>query len=241
MALILHIETATPVCSTAISRNGELLDIRETNDPRSHASRLTPFIEDLMTSNNISYTSLDAVSISMGPGSYTGLRIGVSTAKGIAFGVEIPVIGVSTLQALANKFVKENQNLLSKISNPVFCPMLDARRMEVYSAFYSLKLELKREVMADIIDTNSYLEYLDAGPVFFFGDGSQKCKEIIKHPNARFIPDIEPSSKHMISLAETAWAEKEFLDTAYFEPFYLKDFIATIPKNKIIPPQKTKA
>ncbi len=240
MALILHIETATPICSTALSRDGKLLDKRETNDPKSHASRLSPFIEDLMTSNKISYKSLDAISISMGPGSYTGLRIGVSTAKGIAYGAGVPMIGVSTLQALANRFMKENQTLLSKTSNPVLCPMLDARRMEVYSAFFNGQLELIREVKADIIDKESYLEYLDAGRVFFFGDGSIKCREIIEHPNAAFIPNIEPSSEYMIPLAESAWFKKDFLDIAYFEPFYLKDFIATIPKNKIIPPEKTK-
>ena len=240
MALILHIETATPVCSASLSRDGTLLDLRETNDPRSHATRLSPFIEQLMKSNNLSYDNLDAVSISLGPGSYTGLRIGVSTAKGIAYGAGLPVIGISTLQALANRVVKEKADILGEEAKILLCPMLDARRMEVYSAFFTIDLELKREVKADIIESDSYRDYLNPGPVYFFGNGSEKCKETIRHNNARYIPDIESSSQFMIQLAESAFKKKDFLDTAYFEPFYLKDFIATIPKNKIIPPQKKK-
>ena len=240
MALILHIETATPICSTALSRDGILVDFRETKDPRSHASQLSPFIQDLMESNNLDYSDLDALALSMGPGSYTGLRIGASTAKGIAFGADIPIIGVSTLKALANRLVREYSEFQKELKGSLLCPMLDARRMEVYSAFYKPSLESIREVKADIIDSESYKEYLDSGPVFFFGNGSDKCKELLNHKNARFIPDIETSSKYMVELAESAWNEEDFLDTAYFEPFYLKDFIATIPKNKIIPPQKTK-
>ncbi len=240
MALILHIETATPICSTALSRDGILVDFRETKDPRSHASRLSPFIQDLMESNNLDYSDLDALALSMGPGSYTGLRIGASTAKGIAFGADIPIIGVSTLKALANRLIREDSEFQKELKGSLLCPMLDARRMEVYSAFFKPSLESIREVKADIIDSESYKEYLDSGPVFFFGNGSDKCKEWLNHKNARFIPDVETSSKYMLELAESSWNEKDFLDTAYFEPFYLKDFIATIPKNKVIPPQKTK-
>jgi len=154
MALILHIETATPVCSTALSRDGILLDFRETNDPRSHASRLSPYIQDLMVSNKLDYSDLDAIALSMGPGSYTGLRIGASTAKGIAFGADIPIIGVSTLKALANRVIREVAELGKDLSNSILCPMLDARRMEVYSAFYTSSLESVREVKADIIDAD---------------------------------------------------------------------------------------
>lgn len=238
MALILHIETATPVCSAAISKNGALIDFRETNDPRSHASRLSPFIQDLWKSNNINPLELDAVSISLGPGSYTGLRIGVSTAKGIAYANDIPIIGISGLQALAARFIAEHSQSYDLNDNTLLCPMLDARRMEVYSAFYNIKLKLEREIKADIIDHESYLEYLSKGDVYFFGDGSKKCMETIQHPNAKFIDNVEPSSRFMIELGELAWEKKDFVDTAYFEPFYLKDFIATIPKNKIIPPRK---
>lgn len=239
MAVILHIETASPVCSAALSRDGELIDIRETNDPRSHASRLSPYIDELMATSGIAFASLDAVSVSLGPGSYTGLRIGVSTAKGIAYAMDIPIIGVSSLQALANRFTADYSSLLRENHNSkiLLCPMLDARRMEVYSAFYSPSLEIIREVNADIIEKDSYRELLEKAKVFFFGSGSVKCMEIIQHPNAEFIPDIELSSRFMISLAESSWEKKDFVDMAYFEPFYLKDFIATVPKNKIIPPQ----
>ena len=198
MALILHIETASPVCSTALSVDGKLLDFRETNDPKSHASRLSPYIEDLMSANKIIFDDVDAVAISLGPGSYTGLRIGVSTAKGIAYGAGLPIIGISTLQSLANRFIIENLNDSGADKNDLLCPMIDARRMEVYSAFYTQDLKQKREIKADIIDPDSYKEYLDSTRVFFFGDGSQKCKDIIKNPNATFFPDIEPSSRFMI-------------------------------------------
>ncbi len=240
MALILHIETATPICSAALSKDRQLLKIKETNDPRSHATRLSPFIDELLKSSGLSVSDLDAISVSLGPGSFTGLRIGVSTVKGLAYGANLPVIGISTLQALTSRLISENPDDLRDLITDklLLCPMLDARRMEVYTAFYSRGLELKRKVQADIIDADSYLEFLQSGPVVFFGNGSDKCREIIQHPNAHFIAGIEPSARFMIQLAEIAWGKKDFLNTAYFEPFYLKDFIATIPKNRIIPPQK---
>ena len=234
-ALILHIETASSVCSTALSRGQDLIDIRETVDPRSHASRLSPFVDDLMKSNDISFSALDAVSISLGPGSYTGLRIGVSTAKGIAYGADLPIIGVSGLQALANGFIKDFKGDLE--SGDLLCPMLDARRMEVYSAFFDTDLKIRREVKADIIDEGSYHEFLSQGRVFFFGEGSDKCRDLITHPNSVFIDGIAPSARYMIDLAEEAYHRSDFVDVAYFEPFYLKDFIATIPRNKVIPPR----
>ncbi len=239
MALILHIETSTPVCSAALSRDGHLLKLIETNDPRSHASRLAPFIDELLKFSKLSISDLDAISVSLGPGSYTGLRIGVSTAKGLAYAATLPIIGISTLQALANRVIMENKAELKDLvtDNFLLCPMIDARRMEVYTAFFSPTLKLVRAVQADIIETNTYLEYLESGPVVFFGNGSDKCREIIKHPNAIFFEGLEPSGRFMIQLAESAWERQEFVNTAYFEPFYLKDFIATIPKNKIIPPQ----
>lgn len=243
MALILHVETATPICSAALSKDGQLLNIKETNDPKSHATKLSPFIEELLETEEMNVSDLDAISVSLGPGSYTGLRIGVSTVKGLAYGANIPVIGISTLQALTKRVVLDNQNDMQKLNNNnnlLLCPMLDARRMEVYSAFFSTDLELQREVQADIITADSYMEFLKSGPVAFFGNGSDKCREIITHSNAHFIPNIELSARYMIQLAEIAFEKKDFLNTAYFEPFYLKDFIATTPKNKIIPPQKTR-
>jgi len=240
MALILHIETATSVCSAALSRDGQLISIEETNDPRSHAKKLSPFIDKIFKSQKIKASDLDAVSISLGPGSYTGLRIGVSTVKGIAYGADLPVIGISTLEALACRITKEKASELKDLrSDYLLCPMIDARRMEVYTAFFSPDMGQERKVQADIIEAGSYSEFLEAGPVVFFGDGSDKCREIIKHTNAIFISGVEPSARYMIRLAELYWERQDFLNTAYFEPFYLKDFIATVPKNKIIPPPKT--
>ena len=239
MALILHIETATQICSTALSLDGRLVEKMETDDPRSHARRLAPFIDHILKNNNVEVSGLDAVSISLGPGSFTGLRIGVSTAKGLAYGAGIPVIGVATLQALANRLVSEHPALLeeNEANGLLLCPMIDARRMEVYTALFNPRLEIVREVRADIIVGGTYDEYLEAGPVVFFGNGSEKSSEIITHPNAIFIPGIEASAEFSIRPAESSWERKEFLDNAYFEPYYLKDFIATVPKNKIIPPQ----
>jgi len=193
MALILHIETASSVCSTALSRDGQLMDTEETNDPRSHAKSLSPFIDKLLKSQKVKVSELDAISVSLGPGSYTGLRIGVSTVKGLAYGAGLPVIGISTLQALACRVMMEKTSELKKLkSEYLLCPMLDARRMEVYTAFFSPELDQKRKVQADIIEADSYSEFLEASPIVFFGDGSDKCREIIKHVNARFIAGVEP-------------------------------------------------
>ena len=144
MPLILHIETASSVCSTALSKGSSLIDIRETDDPKSHASRLSPYISELMKANSLTFSDLDAVSVSLGPGSYTGLRIGVSTAKGIAYGAGLPIIGISSLQSLANRYISENRDMLK---DDLLCPMLDARRMEVYSAFYNTNLDIVRDIV----------------------------------------------------------------------------------------------
>lgn len=240
MALILHIETATQVCSTALSLDGEITEIRETSDPRSHASRLGPYIEDLMSSSGNDFDSLDALALSLGPGSYTGLRIGASTAKGIAYASGKPVIGISTLKAIASRFIEEHGNFLSdQEGEDIFlCPMIDARRLEVYASVFTPDLITVRETKAEILKDTSFREFLEKGKVFFFGNGSDKFRDIIHHRNAEFIEGIEPSARFMAKLAESAFGAGDFLDVAYFEPFYLKDFIATIPKNKILPPQK---
>jgi tRNA threonylcarbamoyladenosine biosynthesis protein TsaB len=240
MALILHIETATQVCSTALSRDGEIIEIRETSDPRSHASRLGPFIEELMSSSGNDFSSLDAIALSLGPGSYTGLRIGASTAKGIAYATGKPAIGISTLKSLANRFIAEHKDLISGTEGEALylCPMIDARRLEVYASIYTPDLKAVRETKADILNSKSFIEYLEKGKVFFFGNGSDKFRDMIHHNNAEFTEGVEPSARYMARLAETSFCMGDFLDLAYFEPFYLKDFIATIPKNKIIPPQK---
>lgn len=234
--MIINIETATHICSVALSSEQHLIDIRETGQEKSHASLLAVFIDDILKKNNLKPANLDAVSVSKGPGSYTGLRIGVSTAKGIAYGADIPLISVNTLQALSFGAISHPKNPFTISSDKEkvwYCPMIDARRMEVFSAFYNNKNEIKRPVSANIIDKNSFSEILSERPVLFFGTGSEKSKSVLNHPNAFFLDDVLPSASFMIPLSDKAYKEKNFEKSAYFEPFYLKDFIATIPKKRI--------
>lgn len=170
---------------------------------------------------------LDAVAVSCGPGSYTGLRIGVSMAKGVCYGRNLPLIGLHTLEVLCVPVLLYHD----LPEDALLCPMIDARRMEVYAAVYDRALEVKREIAADIVDENSYLEFLDEHPVYFFGNGAAKCREKITHPNAHFIDEICPLAKWMFPLAEKAIVKQDFKDVAYFEPFYLKEFVASKPKK----------
>ena len=236
MSLILNIETATNVCSVALAKHGKLISLKESKQDKSHAELLTVFIENILNTNNLKASSLDAVAVSKGPGSYTGLRIGVSAAKGICYSINKPLIGISTLQAMAYGIINRKRvtvlNSSTHKHNTWFCPMIDARRQEVYSAFFDSKNQLKREVSADIIETNSYKDILDERAVIFFGNGSEKCKNILKSKNAFFLDNISPSAKNMLVLSEKAFNNKEFEDTAYFEPFYLKDFVAIPPKTR---------
>jgi len=224
--ILLHIETSTNVCSVALSKSGTCIFSKSNADGMNHAALLSVFIAEALEVLKSQGKSLNAVAVSSGPGSYTGLRIGVSTAKGLCYGLDIPLIAVSTLEVLAAEALKSfegNENVL-------FCPMIDARRMEVYSAFYDSKLNLKREISADIIDSDSYSEILSTQPVYFFGNGAEKCKTTLTHSNARFIENLVPLATNMISLAEKAYSEQKFVDTAYFEPFYLKEFQTTTAK-----------
>jgi tRNA threonylcarbamoyladenosine biosynthesis protein TsaB len=235
MALLLHIETSTAVCSVALGKDGKLLALKETKEGMKHASYLSVFIDQILKENKLTPANLDAVVVSMGPGSYTGLRIGVSTAKGICYGANLPLIAINTLQAMT-KPLQNNEALQSQLQNPkaaYYCPMIDARRMEVYTAFFNDKIELVKDISADIIDENSYSKELEKREIVFFGDGSPKCKEIIKSKNGIFLDEITPSATGMIELAETKFQNQEFEDVAYFEPFYLKDFVATTPKKNI--------
>lgn len=235
MALLLHIETSTAVCSVGLGKDGELLALKETKEGMKHASHLTVFIEDILKENNLAIADLDGLAISMGPGSYTGLRIGVSTAKGICYGANLPLLAISTLQAMS-KTAQANEGILSQLKNPekaYFCPMIDARRMEVYTAFYNHKNELVKEISADIIDENSYAQALSEREIVFFGDGAIKCEGTIKNKNGIFFEGVTPTAAGMIELAEEKFKNKEFEDVAYFEPFYLKDFVATTPKKNI--------
>ena len=190
----------------------------EINEQYSHAEKLTVFITELCKTQDFTIKDLDAVAVSKGPGSYTGLRIGVSTAKGLCYALDIPLISVSTLKAMAC-------GMAQKEKSDLYCPMIDARRMEVYNAFYNSTNKEIRGIQADIIEAYSYQKELDK-KVLFFGDGAEKCKQMIQHPNARFIDGFFPSSKDMLEIANEKFAEKDFEDVVYFEPFYLKDFVA---------------
>ena len=219
MALFLLIETATKSCSVSLSSENKIIACKEeVNEQYSHAEKLTVFITELFKTQDFTIKDLDAVAVSKGPGSYTGLRISVSTAKGLCYALDIPLISVSTLKAMAF-------GMAQKEKSDLYCPMIDARRMEVYNAFYNSTNKEIRGIQADIIEACSYQKELDK-KVLFFGDGAEKCKQMIQHPNARFIDGIFPSSKDMLEIANEKFAEKDFEDVAYFEPFYLKDFVA---------------
>ncbi|KGL62641.1 tRNA (adenosine(37)-N6)-threonylcarbamoyltransferase complex dimerization subunit type 1 TsaB [Polaribacter sp. Hel1_85] len=223
MAIILNIETATKNCSVSVAKNGEVLAIKELNNGfYSHAEVLHPFIVDILKKTNISSNEIDAVAVSKGPGSYTGLRIGVSAAKGLCFAFDKPLISIETLGALANAI---------SIDDGIIVPMIDARRMEVYSSVYDNTYQQIREIKAEVIDENSFSEYLKNGQVYFLGDGAHKCKEVITHKNAIFIDGKFPSAKEMAVLSFNKYKKNDIEDVAYFEPFYLKDFVA-IPEKK---------
>ncbi len=233
---ILHIETATNICSVALSEGEQLIAIRESDEDKSHGALLTVFMREVLEKSGMKPEELDAISVSKGPGSYTGLRIGVSATKGFAYALELPIIGIDTLLALAigAKSHEEIEKLAKQDPDLLLCPMIDARRMEVYSGFYTMENKTFRKVAADIIDADSYEKILASHSVAFFGNGSQKVKDILTHDNAHFIDELVPSAKNMILPSLAAFREEEFEDTAYFEPYYLKDFVATIPKKKIL-------
>lgn len=237
MPLILNLDTSTQICSVALASGSELLGTKESHEEKSHSSKLSVFIRDLLRENALEVSGLDAVAVSMGPGSYTGLRIGVSTAKGLAYGSNIPLLGIGTLASLVSGAIHNQEvfGILEKNESALLCPMIDARRMEVYTALYTPAEKIVEEVSAKIIDEKSFLEQMEKGPIVFFGNGAEKCRGAITHPNAFFVNDIVTSAKHMIALSEISFQQKKFEDIAYFEPFYLKDFIATTPKNRIIP------
>lgn len=236
MALILNIETSTIVCSVSVSKDGMVKAVKESREEKSHAKLLTIFIDELLKELNHKIEDLDAVAVSKGPGSYTGLRIGVSTAKGLCYAKDLPLIAINTLQSMTKGIIlklQSNKISVKDFEKAILVPMIDARRMEVYSAFLDSKGEIVREVMAEIIDKDSYKDILTKQKMIFFGDGSEKIQKIIPHENAVFINDVYPSAHDMATLSEAAYQNKDFENVAYFEPFYLKDFIATVPKKNI--------
>jgi tRNA threonylcarbamoyladenosine biosynthesis protein TsaB len=235
MATILNIETSTEVCSVVLAKDGEFLFEKESAEGLNHSELLTVFIEELFAENNLQMNILDAVAVSKGPGSYTGLRIGVSVAKGLCYALEIPLIAVGTLDALgffASQSLNRNGTTLE--DSLLFCPMIDARRMEVYTTLYNAKGENIQPVSAEIIDENSFSSFLKDHKIQFFGNGAAKCKSLLTHPNALFEGPSITSARFMQNLTEKKYNNNEFENVAYFEPFYLKDFVATIPKNKIL-------
>lgn len=230
MPYILNIETATNVCSVAISNGNEIIFQKEETNGPSHATLLGVFVNEAVTFLRTKNKTLDAVAVSCGPGSYTGLRIGISEAKGICFGFNIPLIAINTPLIMAKRVLAEN-NIDKDV---ILCPMIDARRMEVYAALYNQSLEEVRTTQADIVDESSYAEFLDKNTIMFFGNGADKCKSSITSSNAIFLDNIYPQATQMIELANDAYENKQFVDAAYFEPFYLKEFVATTPKNKVL-------
>lgn len=229
MAKILNIETSTRACSVALAIDGKVVTLEEAFERNSHAENITIFSENVVKQAGLSFGDLDAVAVSKGPGSYTGLRIGVSTAKGFCYSLSKPLLAINTLKALAF-------GMISKTENPAdhfFCPMIDARRMEVYSAIFDSELNLIRETQAEIIDENSFVDLLNSKKVVFAGDGAEKCEGVFgENSNAIFITDLQTSSQFLAPLSEKEFQQKNFEDVAYFEPFYLKDFVAGIPRVK---------
>ena len=227
MSTILHIETSTDVCSVAVSEDSQVIFQQDDHSGPNHAERLGTMVDEALSFTDNHAIPFDAVAVSCGPGSYTGLRIGVSMAKGICYGRDLKLIAVPTLELLCVPV------LLREIpeDDALLCPMLDARRMEVYASIYTRALKPVREIGADVVTTETYKEYLDAHPVYFFGNGAKKCMDTIHHPNAHLIEGIEPLAKWMQPLAERRFLNEQFEDVAYFVPYYLKDFVAKKPKD----------
>lgn len=223
---ILNLETATKNCSVSISKNGKLIALKEICEANfSHAEKLHEFINNVLHKSNLVFKDLNAVAISKGPGSYTGLRIGVSSAKGFCFALDIPLISILTLESLANSI---------SVTSGYIIPLLDARRQEVYTAIFDANHQIIKKTYNYILEDNSFMKYLSKDKVTFLGDGTEKTSDKITHPNATFLTDYYPSAKNMVILSYKKFLKSDFEDVAYFEPFYLKDFYITISKKKKI-------
>ena len=225
MGLILNLETATTNCSVCIARDGKVLLLKEDNSPQySHAEQLHNFIQEAVEKTGNVMSDLDAIAVSKGPGSYTGLRIGVSAAKGLCFALDIPLIAIPTLESMAHQI---NTRTGEKI-----IPLLDARRMEVYSSVYDSDYKEIRETRAEVIDGSSFESYKDEKKIWLIGSGSAKCQEVLEYPNFNYKPEIIPSAREMAILSHLKFKENKFEDVAYFEPYYLKDFMVLQKKPK---------
>lgn len=234
MALILCIETGTDICSVGLSRDGELISLRESDEGRDHAKRVGVFVDELLRENDVAPDELNAIAVGMGPGSYTGLRIGVSFAKGMCYGLQIPLVAVGSLDALAQVAIEDNEAGILDVDNwedAVLCPMVDARRMEVYTRLFDAKGEALSEVSAEIVTEESFAEWRKDRQLVIFGNGAAKCREVL--PDATYV-NITPSARGLARLAEQRLQEGKTEDIAYFEPFYLKDFIVIPSKKKLL-------
>ena len=230
MSCILNIETSTDVCTVAISDSGQVIFNKEDHSGPNHAVKLGVYVDEALDFLDSHGLPLEAVAVSCGPGSYTGLRIGVSMAKGICYGRGVKLIAVPTLELMAVPVLLGEH---PEDEDALIVPMLDARRMEVYAEVLDRALKVVRPIQADIVDADTYKKYLDQHHVYFFGNGAAKCMETINHPNAHLVEGIEPLAKNMAPLAEKRFVEGKFEDVAYFVPFYLKDFVAKMPKKLI--------
>jgi tRNA threonylcarbamoyladenosine biosynthesis protein TsaB len=231
--MVICLETATNLCSVALCDSAGVISLRETNEQKTHASQLTVFIQELLKENNLRAADLEAVAVSKGPGSYTGLRIGVSVAKGIAYAASIPLIGVDTLTSMFRGMRKNIISASSGYEDAIFCPLLDARRMEVYYALYDFSGNLIKPVSAEIITEETFSDIPEKRKIILFGDGAEKCRGIIKRGNTQIVSDFSVSASYMQEPVYEAIRNKHFEDVAYFEPFYLKDFITTLSKKNI--------
>ena len=244
MEKILLIESSTALCSVALAEDGIITSYKESSAPKAHASLTAVFIQEALSERGIALNDCDAVCVSMGPGSYTGLRVGVSTAKGLCFGSGKPLMAVGTLDTLvaqvreipgqAGNDGQAGYNVITDLIGDLkyVIPMIDARRMEVYTAVFTPEGKQLTETAPAIIDENSFAEQLEQGQCLFIGDGAGKCADVIKHPNAHFV-QCNPKASAMLVPAMNAYKEKRFEDVAYFEPFYLKEFVATVSKKKL--------
>jgi len=232
MALILAIETSSATCSVAINKNRKVIAVIKNTTPNSHSSLLSVITNNILSENNLSAIDFDAFAVSIGPGSYTGLRIGTSLIKGLAFGAEKPVIAVSTLKSVAYScLLKNNVNKISK--NTLLIPVIDARRDEVYAAIYDLKLNEILSPLPIVVTSNTFTEYSLKNKLIFIGNGAEKCKNILKFKNAEYFPEIYPSAEAVSDIAQDMYKAKQFVNVAYFEPMYLKDFIAIKSSKKL--------
>lgn len=229
MSSILLIESSTEITSTALFVDGKIVYDKETRQPNSHTTQLAPYVENALKffSEEFKDKKIDAIAVSSGPGSYTGLRIGVALTKGLCYGLNVPLIAIDTLMMMTNQ-------LIDQYPDHLFCPMIDARRMEVYCAIYDAELNTLRPISADIINDQSFIDFLSTNKVCFFGNGAKKCRDIIAHPNALFIDDIVPLASQMGALAQRKFDTGQFENAAYYEPHYLKEFVAKISVNKVL-------